>query len=217
MIYSKKHSHIKKQVIAEKCNHLLRTNKYVLFFHYNGAGGCNWQQVKQGLRLPVACKSLLVPSNVYGHKRTGEQQAHFPENSLGKSGFPFYSLFQGGALLVACSSPGQMTVILETCSSPTFLCLGGAYDMSPLSHLDIKRWAALLALNSNGTQANVALLAQLMQWQRVLVSLPLRLTNLPFLSTGLVIERLLAQLRLLGAASLAPPMFEGTAKPSIPG
>ena len=196
MIYSKKHSHIKKQVIAQKCNNLLRTNKYVLFFHYNGGakGGYNWQHVKK--TLGVSYKSLLVPSKMCGHtansKKGGildKNRAHFLPLAPA-----FYPLFQGGALLVACSSPAQMAVILEKCSSPTFLCIGGAFRMSPMSHLDIKRW---VSLKTTSTQAHADLCTSLVEKQKVFLSLSTSLLNLPFLSTGPVFQRLLLLLRLL--------------------
>ena len=56
MIYFKSHSHIKKQVIAHKCQHLLRTHKYALFFHYNGCA------LGKGVAFPLGRKAKKAPT-----------------------------------------------------------------------------------------------------------------------------------------------------------
>ena len=58
----KKHSHLRKRVQMQKCINLFSTNKYVLFFHYNGRSACNWQQIKDHLWEEGVFKSLLVQS-----------------------------------------------------------------------------------------------------------------------------------------------------------
>ena len=157
--------------MAQKCNNLLRTNKYVLFFHYNGAGGFNWEGKN------YQCKTLFLPSKIL-------QAGAKKENG----GEKFSSLIQGGALLVACSSLGQMATILERCSSPAFFCIGGAYEKRPYSHLDIKRWVSLY---NSGSQAYVALLAQLMHIHKMFLSLSINFLNLPLLYSNFLKEKLL--------------------------
>ena len=229
MIYSKKHSHIKKQVIAQQCITLLRTNKYVLFFHYNanadsspfppgnakGIGnaqaqglrnmGCNWQQFKERIQHLHSCKSLLLPSKIaaYGPRGVsqscaqgkGKKEKNSPEgNPLFQLGLPF--LIQGGAFLVACSSLSQMATVLEKCSSPTFLCIGGTYEMRPISHLDIQRWVSLEDKENTHNSALSRVLHVLVHWQKTFP--PISLNLRPFVdlerTTGLVTRKLLAQL-----------------------
>ena len=174
-IYSKKHSHIKKQFIAQKFLRLLGKNKYVLFLHHSGAASCNWQKFKERIQLDFPLHSLLLPSKI-------SRYACLPnKRSIPSKDWPFSRdereiSIQGGALLVACSSLSQVSAVLEKCTPPDFLCIGGCFPgMLFSSYLDIQRW---VELHKNSQQVYGSLLAQLVQWQRVFLPLEIHLQRL---------------------------------------
>lgn len=198
MIYSKKHSHIKKQVIAQKYSNLLRTNKYVFFFHSNGAGECNWEQMKK--KLTLSCKSLLVPKGLY--RRTLTPTGPNPKKvscTGGRRGDVFFterdSLIQGGLLLVACSSPEECLGIVT--APPSFLLLGGMYHMRAVNHLDCER---LISLHQNGAQVHQELVDLLIQYQGLFLAFPTSVLNGVLGPTLLHGRKLLAQLHALPGA-----------------
>ena len=220
-----KHSHLRKRVQMQKCINLFSTNKYVLFFHYNGASASNWQQIKDQLRSGGVCKSLLVQSKNQDHSPlfpallsgqrstgilqqvpsvvagwtqigrvdrqatgelpklstprgclTGATSAQSGVENLGASvqdspcresggASLMEHLFQGPTLLVACSSAEQFHDVIKKCVSPHFVCIGGVYEKTPLTHLDIQR---CIQLHGHGEQVYHALLKPLTQWHSFL-------------------------------------------------
>lgn len=195
LISSKKHLQIKKQVIIKKASLLLSTNEYVLFFHYNGLRECNWQQIKEKIYERVECKILLLKSNLSPFIKKGGVDCDGIGVDKEKGGkinkkIPFYLkdslstsmpseqeaqeklkwgfLLKGPTLLVACSSAKELAILVETCTPPSFLYLGGIYKKHPINHLDIKR----LALLGNGpSQVYPALLNALVEPLRLLLLL----------------------------------------------
>ena len=197
-ISSKKHSHIKKQAMAQKFLHLLRSHKYVLFFHYNGAADRKvlqqWREKLQPLR---SCKTFHLPSKIAFYTETPfttyrlfdktDKLTDVVHAQLGGKKF-----FSGGALLVTCSSPLQMAILLEKCSSSTFLCIGGMHEHSFLNHLDIQRW---VSLHNKNVHPHLGLLTPLLQGQRII--LPFLMQQQQLLSLQFLAQRLIFYLTLL--------------------
>ena len=177
-IYSKKHSHIKKQFIAQKFLHLLGKNKYVLFLHHSGAASCNWQKFKERIQLDFPLHSLLLPSKIsrYACLKNRKCTGSSPKGDSAFSRDQKDISIQGGALLVACSSLSQCSAVLEKCSSPDLLCIGGCFPGMPFSsYLDIQRW---VELHKKGEQVYASLLTQLVQWQKLFLALENNLQRL---------------------------------------
>ena len=171
-ISTKKHSHIKKQFIAQKFLHLLEKNKYVLFLHHSGAASCNWQKFKERIQLDFPLQSLLLPSKISRYACLKNLKCTTTPPVKGDSAFSQDHKeisIQGGALLVACSSLSQCSAVLEKCASPDLLCIGGCFPGMPFSsYLDIQRW---VELHKKSPQVYGSLLAQLVQWQRLFLAL----------------------------------------------
>lgn len=196
-IYSKKHSHIKKQFIAQKFLHLLGENEYVLFLHHSGASHSSWQKLKEQIECNKKLHSLLLPSKISRYtcfqntkctalppSETSEQGGEKAKADPAFSRDQKEIYIQGGALLVACSSLSQCCAVLEKCSPPDLFCIGGCFPGMPFSsHLDVQRWVELYK-NREGVYK--LLLGQLVQWQRLflLPNAPLnylqRLTLIPW-------------------------------------
>ncbi len=173
--YSKKHSHIKKQFIAQKFLDLLGKNKYVLFLHHSGRGSSIFQKFKEQIQRDFPLDSLLLPSKISRYISSENIKSIFPPDSPAPRGQKEMAI-QGGALLVACSSLSQVSVVLEKCPPPNFLCIGGCFPGMPFSsYLDIQRW---VELHRNSEQVYGSLLAQLVQWQRVFLPLENHLKRL---------------------------------------
>ena len=157
-IYSKKYSHIKKQIIVQKYMHLLQHFNHLLLFHYNNKQEHNWQQMKEKLGGNADCKSLLVPGNLF-------QSLISRSCSVLPRWHDLRLLTQGPTLLVTCSSTGQMAAIVEAWKTPDLVLIGGMYKKHPLSHLDIKRW---VLLHKEAAQPHLTLLQSLAQWQTLI-------------------------------------------------
>ena len=210
-IYSKKHSHIKKQFIAQKFLHLLGKNKYVLFLHHSGAASCNWQKFKERIQLDFPLHSLLLPSKISRYASFQKGRC-IPTGDKGFSRDEKEISIQGGALLVACSSLSQVSAVLEKCSPPDFLCIGGCFPGMPFSsYLDIQRW---VELHKNSEQVYGSLLAQLVQWQRVFLPLENHLQRLALVpwTSWLLKKRLVSLLESQGSRLST----QGGKKPSVP-
>ena len=168
-IYSKKHSQIKKQFIAQKLLHLLEKNKYVLFLHQSGATTFHFEKFKQEISQDLALDSLLLPSKI-------SRYSCLRENSRpsGEQQFAFFRdqktiLIQGGALLVACSSFSQCSAVLEKCRGPDLICLGGFFPgMRFSSYLEIQR---CVELHKNSAQVYASLFSPLVGWHNMFFAL----------------------------------------------
>ena len=213
-IYSKKHSHIKKQFIAQKLIHLLGKNKYVLFLHHSGAASCNWQKFKERIQLDFPLHSLLLPSKISRYvclKNLKCTDAAHP-SAKGDSAFSKDQKeisIQGGALLVACSSLSQCSAVLEKCSPPDLLCIGGCFPGMPFSsYLDIQRW---VELHKKSEQVYGSLLAQLVQWQRLFLTLENNLQRLALVpwASWLLKKRLVSLLESEKKAFHSPSSEKG--------
>ena len=180
-IYSKKHSHIKKQFIAQKFLHLLGKNKYVLFLHHSGAASCHWQKFKERIQLDFPLHSLLLPSKISRYACLKNLKCAGAAHPSAKADSAFSRdqkeiSIQGGALLVACSSLSQCSAILEKCSAPDLLCIGGCFPGMPFSsYLDIQRW---VELHKKSEQVYGSLLTQLVKWQKLFLALENNLQRL---------------------------------------
>ena len=197
-IYSKKHSHIKKQFIAQKFLDLLGKNKYVLFLHHSGRESSIFQKFKEQVQLDFPLDSLLLPSKISRYISPLDIKCISGQDSAFSRGEKEISI-QGGALLVACSSLSQVGVVLEKCPPPNFLCIGGCFPGMPFStYLDIQRW---VELHRNSEQVYGSLLAQLVQWQKVFLPLENHFQRLAFVpwANWLLRKKLLSLLEAQGS------------------
>ena len=114
-------------------------------------------------------RSLSQPSIKKGGGPAGELQKGPVLASLAERAKAEHSvnkhLLQGPTLLVACSSLEQFNVVVKKCVPPHFVCIGGVYEKTPLTHLDIQR---CIQLHGHGEQVYHALLKPLTQWHSFL-------------------------------------------------